>query len=291
MSARLAAFLPRLAALVVIGLLAAASITFAATQRNIAAKDASAPLQSGPKTLVVPDVRHQAYVFAKGILDDAGFSWNVVGSVKGYAANVVAVQDPAPGTRVLDTGAPTVALTLQRNPDYSENGLPENTSAYAGSKLRLANGAATAPAAAPADGQADPSAQDAGAEPPASDGDAKKKDKPKKDSPAAGPRTPDFVVPGAPAEPTDEMPLPDRAQLVQKRVAAAKKPTRKLVNWWLYQHSWIVTGAKFGWHDGAKALRILVGVDRSIEARWGFGARSTALAERTLKTVERKSGH
>jgi hypothetical protein len=273
--------LPRLFALTLIGLLAATSLTFAAATRKMEKKEsAAAPVQAGPKTLRVPDVRGQAYVFAKGILEDAGFSWQVVGSVKGYAANLVAVQNPAPGVEVLDNGAPTIELRLERNPEYAERGLPENTSSYEGSELRLADNplpAAEQEPAAPAEEEqeAEPAEEEAEGEP-----------KPDEPAETEG-REPDFLVPGAPPEPADEMPLPDRARLVEKRVDAAPKPTPRLVDWWLYQHSWIVTGARFGWHDGAEALRILIRVDRSIEARWSFGARSTAVAKRALAEVER----
>jgi len=65
-----------------------------------------------------PDVERQVYVFAKGILQDAGFAWQVEGSVRGYAANTVAIQQPAPGTRVRDTGAPLVVLRLVANAHY-----------------------------------------------------------------------------------------------------------------------------------------------------------------------------
>ena len=85
------------------------------------------------------------------------------------------------------------------------------------------------------------------------------------------------------------MPLPERARLVEARMADARKATPALVNWWLYQHSWLVSGARFGWHDGADALRILIRVDRSMQTRWGFGARSAAQAARALAEVEAKA--
>jgi hypothetical protein len=68
------------------------------------------------------------------------------------------------------------------------------------------------------------------------------------------------------------------------------KPTSKVVNWWLYQHSWIVTGALYGWKDGDDALRILIGVDRDLQARFGFGARSERVARRALAEVLGKKG-
>ena len=54
------------------------------------------------------------------------------GSVQGYAANVVATQTPAPGTRVVANGAPIVSLELSRNPSYKQEGVPENASPYKG---------------------------------------------------------------------------------------------------------------------------------------------------------------
>ena len=136
--ARLTMLAPRLAALVLIWLLAATSITFAAG----GSETQQSPAQTGtggekPEVIVVPDVRGQTFVFAKGILQDAGLAWRVDGPVKGYAANTVATQDPAAGTRVVDNGAPTVIVRLQRNPDYPERGLPENASAYPGTPVVL----------------------------------------------------------------------------------------------------------------------------------------------------------
>ena len=138
MAARLTMLLPRLAALVVIWLLAAASLTFAAGSDGLEQSPAQAGAKAErPKALVVPDVRRQTYVFAKGILQDAGFGWRVDGSVEGYAANTVVVQNPAPGTKVVDNGTPTVVLRLERNPDYPERGLPENASRPKGTPVVL----------------------------------------------------------------------------------------------------------------------------------------------------------
>jgi len=89
-------------------------------------------------TIVVPDVRGQVYVFAKGILEDSGFAWQVIGNVQGYAANNVVTQRPRPGTAVVDTGAPLVTLTLARNPSFHERGTPENAAPYGSTSVRLA---------------------------------------------------------------------------------------------------------------------------------------------------------
>jgi PASTA domain len=282
MASRLAALLPRLLALTVIWLLGTATYTVAAgggSQEPAPQATQAAPKR--PQILEVPDVRRQAYVFAKGILQDAGFAWSVEGSVRGYAANTVISQRPAPGTRVVDNGAPTVVVRLARNTSYSERGLPENSSPYAGTAIVLASTLKTetpeqppAPPAPPAPQPQPPAPQPQPAAPQP------------QPQPQEGTREPDFVVPGAPKEPVDEMRLPQRAKRLANRVADASKPTKQLVNFWLYQHSWIVFGARYGWADGDEALRILIRVDESLQRRWDFGARSERVARRALAYVE-----
>jgi hypothetical protein len=274
MAARLSALLPRLVALTLIWLLATSTITFAAAGRSTskpAPPPAAAP--KGPSVLVVPDVRRQAYVFAKGILEDGGFAWRVEGSVQGYAANVVAVQHPAPGVKVVDNGSPTILLRLERNPGYAERGLPENKSPQRGTKVILASTAAEAPA--PRAAKKQPTKQ------------AKREKKADKSS-ASQSREAAFEVAGAPPEPLDEMPLPKRARLLEQRLAG-RDPSAALVRHWLYQHAWIVTGARFGWSGGAEALRTLVRVDAFVQTRWGIGARSAAVARAALAEVQEKS--
>lgn len=96
-------------------------------------------LPSVVETVVVPDVRNEAFVFAKGQLQDAGFAWKVVGLTRGYAANVVVSQKPAPGTKLVDTGAPLITVTLERNRQYRPTGEPEDTSPYPATATRLAS--------------------------------------------------------------------------------------------------------------------------------------------------------
>jgi hypothetical protein len=291
MAARLTALLPRLVALTVIWLLGAATYTLAADTVPTAKQDTKAEAASKPHVLTVPDVRKKAYVFAKGILQDAGFAWRVEGSIKGFAANTVTVQRPAPGTKVIDNGAPIVVLSLSRNAAYGESGLPENSAPYKGTRVVLVSDWASdqptptetteTAAPAPTTTETAPTTTEPAAtttEPAATTTEPEQ----------AGGKTrkPDFEVPGAPAEPADEMPLPDRARALQRRVAGSSKPSRHLINFWLYQHSWIVTGARFGWHDGAEALRILIKVDQSLERRFGFGAKSEVVARRALEYVE-----
>src|SRR5688572_1402737 len=109
MAARFTALLPRLLALTVIWLLGAATFTLAADKKPQTPR-AGKPAAARPDVLVVPDVRGKAFVFAKGILQDAGFAWRVQGAVQGYAANSVVFQSPAPRARVIDNGAPTIVV-------------------------------------------------------------------------------------------------------------------------------------------------------------------------------------
>ena len=90
---------------IAIGLVTGTLAFAASSTLSTPAAPAAAPVAAEPEPLVVPDVRKQAYVFAKGSLEQDGFAWRVEGSVPGFAANVVVSQSPAPGTRVVADGA------------------------------------------------------------------------------------------------------------------------------------------------------------------------------------------
>lgn len=279
---RLVGFLPRLAALTVVWLLLTAALTYAASEKLTAATPAQAPVVTTTpvvSTVVVPDVRRQAYVFAKGILEDSGFAWKVQGRVQGFASNTVADQVPAPGTRVLDTGSPTVVLQLAKG-SAPQTGAPENAAPFQGTPLRLAD-VASARVAAPT------RAAKAKAKPVAP---AKAKAVPPAKAKAAAVRKPDFTFPGARPEPQDELPLPTRAQNLHDWLATKPKPTDANVGRWLYQHAWVVDGARQGWWHGADALRILIRADRSAQAAWGIGDKSEAVARATLAQLGGRSG-
>jgi beta-lactam-binding protein with PASTA domain len=94
-------------------------------------------VSASKQTLTVPQVTGQAYVFAKGILQDAGFAWHIIGPVQGYAGNTVVAQEPAAGSVVVDTGAPTITLTLVRNRSYQERGTPDDKAPYGGTAVLL----------------------------------------------------------------------------------------------------------------------------------------------------------
>jgi hypothetical protein len=285
MAARLVSILPRFAIVTFVFLFATAAVTFAAGKQiasNPAKKSAAAP--SAPPTLVVPDVRKQAFVFAKGSLEDSGFAWRVAGSVHGFAANTVTAQSPAPGVRVIDTGAPLVTVTLIRNARYAEQGAPEDASLLRGTKIQLADiPAAPIVPAKPAK----PAAKKHAAKKPAPLAPPKVTE-PKKQAVVAK-RPPAFVLPGARKEPLDEMPLPDRARLLGRFIESNPQPTNANVKHWLYQHEWIVVGAKLGWWHGAEALRILITDDAKAQTRWGVGSRSAEVARRALAAVETRS--
>jgi hypothetical protein len=270
----------------VIWILGTAAFTFAADSTIIgpsSSSSSSKPAQ--PAELLVPSVTGQAYVFAKGILEDAGFAWRVGGGVKGYAGNRVLAQSPAAGTRVVDTGAPLIVLRLARG-TYGERGAPVNASSYPGTSVRLANLAAATAPAAPVKPAAKPAAKPVVK--PAVKPVAKPAAKPKRKPAAMASRKPDFAAAAAPAEPGDEISLPARALRLQAWLG--KRPrTGRNVQHWLYQHAWIVTGARFGWWHGAEALQTLIRVDEQVQRQWGVGARSQAVARAALAKVRREA--
>lgn len=284
MALRLSSLLPRVFAVVVVGLLATATITFAAETRGGPIVPAVAQSSAKP-ILLVPDVRGQAYVFAKSTLEESGFGWRVKGSVQGYAANLVATQSPAPGSRVYDTGAPMITLGLSTNKNYPQAGSPENVSSFPGTAVQVV-GLVTKPKPKPkpkvkvkVTPKAKPKAAKPEPKPPAA--------KPKPQAKPA--RPPAFVVPGAKVEPLDEVPLTVRARQLDAWLSSHRSTSPANVRYWLYQHSWIVTGAKLGWWHGDQALDRLILVDRQVQRLWGVGSRSERVARAALAEVRRRS--
>jgi hypothetical protein len=292
MAFRLTSPLPRIVVIVVVALLATATLTYAAGQKLASAPAAQSPVPATPPRLqiVVPDLSNQAFVFAKGMLEDAGFAWKVAGGVPGYASNVVAAQSPAPGTHVYDTGAPTITVLLKHG-KYAATGAPENVSPYRGTAVQVASTASLP--LSPVAGQkvAEKAAPAVKAAPKKI---APKKAAPKKAAAKATPQYPQsrpvaFQRAGASKEPLDEMPLPDRARLLSTWLAAHPTRTATNVRHFLYQNAWVVTGARFGWWRGAEALKLLVAADRRAEAQWGVGSKSESLARLALAEVEARS--
>nr|MDQ3822980.1 hypothetical protein [Actinomycetota bacterium] len=87
----------------------------------------------------------------------------------------------------------------------------------------------------------------------------------------------------------EEMALPARARRLDAWLSAHPRPTNANVREYLYQHSWIVAGARFGWWRGEEALRELVRVDRRAQRVWGIGAKSERVARRALRFVAARS--
>ena len=285
MAARLTSALPRIVALTAILVLGSATLSFAAETQLRAPTTSNAVAVAPPELVTVPDVRGQAYVFAKGTLEEAGFAWRVIGSVQGYPANTVAGQIPAPGTRIIDTGMPTIQLALARNGKYVQEGTPENLSPFDGTAVKFLRPKRVAKPKASPKPKPKPVAKPTPKPRPKPKPKPAAKSKPK---PKAA-RPPAFVVPGAPAEPRGEITLTARARRLERWLGSHPKPTNANVRHWLYQHEWIVTGARFGWSHGAEALEILIRVDRRVQARWEIGKKSEAAARRALAAVRAKS--
>jgi hypothetical protein len=291
-------FVPRLVALTVVWLLATAALTYAAAQRmatpRVVPATTTAARAVTPQVKVVPDVRRQAFVFAKGTLGDDGFGWRVEGSVRGFNSNTVVSQSPAAGTRVLDTGAPRIVLRLVHGAG-KEAGLPEDVSTP-GTPVKLAD-LAVAPVTPAVHVKAAP--RHAKAPAAKKIAPAKKKIAPAKKIAPKQPvkpidrrpqsRPPAFTVAGARREPLNEMPLAVRAKLLLDWLQTDPRPTDANVGRWLYQHAWIVSGARMGWWHGEAALQTLVAADNRAWALWGIGARSRAVARQALVEVAGKS--
>jgi hypothetical protein len=289
---RLGTLLPPAVVVALAWVLGTAAFTFAADKTQlIGSTPKPNPAAAQAPELTVPSVTGQAFVFAKGMLEDSGFAWHVVGSVHGYAGNQVIAQSPAAGTRVIDTGAPTVVLNLVRG-KYAENGAPQDTPSYSGTAIKLAG--VTEPAAPKAKPVKKPVAKKPVAKKPVVKEPvvkkpakrSAKKQKPAVKAPAT--RPPAFDLPRAPKEPLDEIPLTTRADRLAAWIGSHPRRTSRNVQRWLYQHSWIVTGAEFGWWHGSQALVKLIAVDRKVERIWGIGHRSEKVARAALAKVRRR---
>jgi hypothetical protein len=280
--------LPRVVLLIVICSLISTGLTLASAHKAPSSELSRVATPPAPK-LVVPDVRGEAYVFAKGDLETAGFAWRLKGRTPGYAAMVVVGQSPTPGTVVLDTGYPILTLRLAKPAGYVPQGEPQQASSYPGTAVQLPPGTAVkTPRVLTAGGSAGARATTA-----ARVATTAPKRRPTGKTAPASParkRPPAFHVAGARPEPLDEMPLPDRARLLERWVATHPHPTAANQRHWLYQQAWIVTGARFGWWHGAAALRILIRVDGRIQALWGIGAKSETEARQALRFVEAHAG-
>ena len=277
--ARAAAAIPRVIIIVAAGLFATATITFAAGKAVPSKTSRPNSLGKSPHLLVVPDVRRQVFVFAKGMLEDEGFGWQVKGSVHGYPSNIVASQSPAPRARIVDTGAPKVTVELSRNAKYVETGKPEDRSPYGASVVRVLGSPSRVTTHRSKPSRSRPARA---TRPLSANRNVKARVRRARRQPA-------FFVPGAPREPLRELALPVRARRLGAWLDHHRNPTTANVRYWSYQHAWVVTGANFGWSGGARALGILIRVDRRAERFWGIGSSSRQIAEQALRSVRARS--
>jgi|SRR5664280_964123 PASTA domain. len=276
--------LGRIVALVVLCALASIALTIAFAHGDSSKSRRKAKV-TAPPTKTVPGVVNQPYVFAESTLQQQGFGWKVVGPVAGWASAVVSSQSPAQGTKVMDTGAPLVTLQLSKPKGLVIQGIPENSSPYTGTKIMLPAGAtgttqSTTSALTTTTGTFSTSTTT-----------TRSTSTSTKTTPAqVEKRPPAFKIAGAKPEPLDEIPLLQRARKLNTWLDSHRAASGANERYWLFQHAWIVTGAKFGWWHGARALEILIAVDRRVETLWGVGSRSEAEARAALEFVHAHGG-
>jgi hypothetical protein len=243
---------------------------------------------TAPPNKVVPGVVGQLYVFAEGTLQEHGFGWKVVGPVEGWAGVTVASQDPVAGTTVVDTGAPLVTLRLAKPKGYTTQGTPENSSPYVGTKILLPGGSTGT-------GQSTTSAQTTttkafSTSTPTTGSTTTANSTTSTRPKPSQTRPPAFTIAGAKPEPLDEISLPQRAKNLSTWLETHREVSAANERYWLFQHAWIVTGAKFGWWHGAQALETLIAVDKRVEQLWGVGSASDAEARAALEFVRARGG-
>ncbi|MGA9761910.1 MAG: hypothetical protein WBQ14_05755 [Gaiellaceae bacterium] len=284
--------LGRVVTLVVVCALASMALTILFTHSDSVESQRKGKV-TAPPNKTVPGVVGQLYVFAEGTLQEHGFGWKVVGSVDGWAGVTVKSQDPLPGTVVVDTGAPVVTLRLVKPKGYVPQGTPENSSPFESTEI-LYPGTSTATSPTTTGAQTNPTTT----APTTSNSQTTTKTsstttartttvaKPK--PPQA--RPPAFTVAGAKPEPLDEIPLTQRAKNLGTWLESHRVASSANQRYWLFQHAWIVTGAKFGWWHGAQALQTLIAVDKRVQTLWGIGSASEAEARAALAFVRAHEG-
>lgn len=280
---------PRLVAAIALAstsLLATGALTFA----QITPSSESRPLpvaESALPTLVVPDLVGQPYVFAKQVLDDSGFAWEVEGPVEGYAGNVVQSQAPPPGTRLVGIERPRIVLSLDRTPEYEERGVPQNASRDAGVPIPALDPAAEP---SPGDAQAGASEAEAGKSPdeaPRDGATGSDSADPSTAEPGVDESEDPAVNPtGTTNSSAGEESALERARFLASWVLEHSSATDQAVSYWLWQHSEIIDGARAGESGGVEALEILIEIDQTLQETWGVGAKSEALARETLLEIQ-----
>ncbi|MHB8059935.1 MAG: PASTA domain-containing protein [Gaiellaceae bacterium] len=280
--------LGRVVALIVVGALASMALTVVFAHGD-SSKTKRKRTVTAPPTKTVPGVVGQLYVFAESTLQEHGFGWKVVGPVDGWAGVTVADQDPPSGTEVVDTGAPLVTLRLAKPKGYKPQGTPENSSPYAGTEILLP-GASTNTSGSTKTNEFTTSIQTTTSEPTTTKASTTSTATSTTATKPPKARPPAFTIAGAKPEPLDEISLPQRAKNLSAWLEAHREGGAANERYWLFQHAWIVYGAKFGWWHGAQALETLIAVDKRVEELWGVGSRSEAEARAALAFVRAHGG-
>ena len=287
--------LGRVVALIVVCALASMALTILLTRSDTSESRHEAKVAKAPNKMV-PGVIGQLYVFAESALQEHGFGWKVVGPVDGWAGVTVASQDPLPGTTVVDTGAPLVTLRLAKPKGYVPQGTPENSSPFTGTEILL-------PGASTGTNPSTTSARTTTTKTSSTTTTKTSSTTTAKTSPTTTAKTttlakpkppqarpPAFAIAGAKREPLDEIPLTQRAKNLNTWLSSHSAASPANERYWLFQHAWIVTGAKFGWWHGARALQTLIAVDKRVEQLWGIGSKSEAEARAALEFVRARGG-
>ena len=207
--------------------------------------------------------------------------------MRGYAANIVVSQSPAPGTRVIATARRSSSLRLEPKRLYAQTGEPEDARPTGRQPPPALGSARTATPTAtkrPGDSRATPAATKAAPR-------RRMRSRAAKTAAAkpAATAPPAFEVAGRPKEPLDEMSLSDRAKQLAawvERIRTDRRERRPLaLPAQLDRHRREASAGG----DGADALRTLVAVDNRVQKLWGVGAQSEQVARQTLAKVKERS--
>ena len=267
-------------------LLATATITcrIAVDGVSPAAKAPAAPTE---QILVVPDVRGQAYVFARAP-GGRRFAWLVQGTVGGYAANTAPTSPGARHPRRRHRRSHDV-LRLQRKPRLRGGGTPENAAPFTGTPVRLAGApkriaprrrlpaeAGPAPAEAEGAAQAEGTARD--------QAQARAEGESLREDPERAPRPAEFAVPAARPTSRSTRSAPARARRLDpgsRHTVGRPTPTCAPT-----------LPARLDRHRRAvrlvareEALRLLLDADRRAQRLWGVGAKNELVTRRALRFV------
>ena len=180
---------------------------------------------------------------------------------------------------LVDTGAPTVSLTLARTGGYRERGRARERLAVSPGDCRPHFGgrACVRRRGRTRGGSRSRSAAQA---------EAASRRRAKRDRAAA----PAFAVAGAPKEPLDEITLPARARAARRlgRASTRSRPRRTSTTGSTSTPGSSPAPASAG-PTATRRSSVLIAVDREVERAWGVGSKSRAEAEQALAEVRKRT--